>query len=83
MSDKKADFGDFTSGEITFVIEHLASLVPQDEIQELFFKFTAETKRLPGTIIQQIQLKYSDRIRRQSEMYLSNVKGNPLAHPRS
>lgn len=74
------EHGVYTPGEVTYVIELLAAMTPTDEIQELFFKFTNEQKRIPGPAIQQIQLRYSDRIRRQNEIYLANVNGNPLAH---
>lgn len=55
---------------------------PTDEIQELFFKFTNEKKALPGAVIQQIQLRYAEKIKKQNEAYLKNIDGNPLAHLR-
>lgn len=70
----------FTPGEITFVIENLAAMCPIDEVQELFFKFTNEAKRISGSEVQQIQLRHGARIKRQNEIYLSNLEGNPLAH---
>ena len=74
--------GEFSPGEITYVIELLSAMCPVDEIQDMFLKFTNGVKPIPGQVIQQIQLKYADKIRRQNEMYISNVDGNPLAHLR-
>lgn len=76
------EYGEYSTGEIAYVIELLAAMRPVDEVQELFLKFTNNIKGLPGAVVQQIQLKYSDRIKRQNDMYLSNINGNPLAHLR-
>lgn len=85
MSDRQIGFGsggDFSPAEVTYVIELLATMESLESIQDLFYKFTNETKKLPGTVVQQIQLKYRERIQRQSELYLTNLKGNPLFHLR-
>lgn len=76
------EFGQFSIAEVTFIIEMLAALLPLNDLQEAFFKFTNSKRALPGPVIQQIQLKYADKIKRQNELYLSNVQGNPLAHLR-
>ncbi len=58
------DFGEYTPGEVTYIIELLSAMVPIDECQELFLKFTTGKKSLPGQVVQQVQLKYADKIRR-------------------
>lgn len=55
------DHGSFTPGEVTYVIELLAAMTPIDEVQELFVKFTNDTKTISGSAVQQIQLKFADR----------------------
>ena len=72
--------GDLTSGEITFIIELLAAMKTSEEIQEAFMKFTNGEKKLSGSTIQQIQLKYADRIKSKNKAYLNNIEGCPLAH---
>jgi hypothetical protein len=83
MSKQNLDLGEhgiYTPGEVTLIIELLSALVPIDEIQERFALFTGDMKKVSGSAIQQIQLRYSDRIRKQNDMYLKNIDGNPLAH---
>lgn len=67
-------------GEITYIIELLAGFKDYEEVCALFFEFTEGEKRLPKKAIQQIQLKFSDKIKRQNELYLTYIEGNPLAH---
>lgn len=75
-------FGEYTPGEVTFIIESLAAMQTSEEVQEGFRNFTNGQKVLPGQVIQLIQLKFADKIRRQTEIYLNNIQGNPLAHLR-
>ena len=70
----------YTSGEITFVIEKLGAMQNYVETQEEFFEFTDKTKKIPKSVIQQIELKFNDKIKRQNELYLTYIDGNPLAH---
>jgi hypothetical protein len=82
FSDSSDKYGDYTPGEIVFIIELLSAMRPIDEIQERFHKFTLNQKRIHGSKIIEIERDHSSRIKRQREMYLKNVKGNPLAHPK-
>lgn len=76
------EFGDYSSGEVAYIIELLSAMQTPEEIQEAFYRFTEGRRGVRGEVIQMIQIRFSDRIKRQSEVYLNNIEGNPLAHLR-
>lgn len=75
-------YGDYTHGEIVYIIKLSSALRPVEEILDKFFNFTGKQKRVTGDTILEIQADFANRITRESEIYLKNVAGNPLAHPR-
>lgn len=75
-------YGDFTRGEIIYIIQLSAALQSNDEIEEKFHKLTKGQKSIKGTQIIEIQADFSSTIAKKSEIYLKNINGNPMAHPR-
>lgn len=74
-------FGDteYTAGEISYVLELLAAMCSTEEIKELFLKFS-EGKRITNSTIQQLQMRFADKIAIQHALYINNIEGNPLSH---
>lgn len=70
------------AGELTFVIELLAALCTEEQVCDRFEQFTNGTKTINARTIQKVQLRYKKLIERQTKAYLTNIKGNPLAHER-
>lgn len=75
-------YGDFTRGEIIFVIQRSSALQSIEEIKEDFAKFTSFKKAINGDQILNIQADFSSTIAKKTETYLKNIKGNPMSHPR-
>lgn len=70
---------EYTAGEIAYIVELLAAMISYEEVKELFIKFS-EGKKVTSSTLQQIQLRFSDKISTQNEIYLKNIEGNPLSH---
>lgn len=75
-------YGDFTRGEVILIIQLSAALQTIDEIINKFYTFTDKKKKITGSQVMEIQADFSTFIAKKSSVYLSNVDGNPLAHPR-
>lgn len=75
-------YGNYTHGEIVYIIKLSAALRPVEEIIDRFYTFTGRDKRVTGDIVLEIQADFTNRITRESEIYLKNIEGNPLAHDR-
>lgn len=75
-------YGDYTRGEVVYIIKLSAALQPIEDIVDKFWIFTGKTKKIRGSVVQEIQADFSARITREAEVYLKNIEGNPLSQPR-
>ncbi len=82
MKREGMTFGDIylSTGELTCIVELLGALKTYEEVQDAFYSFCDKEKSVSKNVIQQVQLRFADKIKAQKQLYLENIEGCPLAH---